>query len=105
MLLYTEGWKKNLREQVTEPANACFQMRQEENLIIPMIKAIIRRKKGGKKLWPKNVSAGKHHSSICRGLLKELLSIRGALTDTHAWQNLHIYRTNSVQKCEPARVK
>lgn len=50
MLLYTEGWKKNLCEQVT---NACFQMRQEENLIIPMIKAIIRRKKGGKNSDPK----------------------------------------------------
>lgn len=53
MLLYTEGWKKNLCEQVTEPANACFQMRQEENLIISMIKAIIRRKKGGKNSDPK----------------------------------------------------
>lgn len=50
MLLYTEGWKKNLCEQVT---NTCFQMRQEENLIIPMIKAIIRRKKGGKNSDPK----------------------------------------------------
>lgn len=56
MLLYTEGWQKNLREQVTEPANACFQMREEENLIIPMIKAIIRRKKGKKTLTQKRLS-------------------------------------------------
>lgn len=65
-----------------------------KTLIIPVIKVIIRGKK--RKLWPKNVSAGKHHSSVCCNLLKELSSIRTALA--HSCMT-HL-QNQSNAKCE-----